>query len=173
MDAEHFGEIYCMVCNDFNDLLLLQFNVAIRQSRRCHLDDFTAGSLIRRLEECRSVRDRLEHRFTNLENISNDRNSCSNVQQWSPTSNNHGERMICYIVLQVKKRKLQTAEEITMHMEQTSECRISRTTMARRLHKDGLYRMTTRYVCNINACSSEMPVPMAPVIQELDTTGVE
>lgn len=57
-------------------------------------------------------------------------------------------------------------------MEQTTGRRISRFTMARRLHKGGLFTRRLVRCVDINACSFETSVSVVPRTQDVDTKRV-
>ncbi|GFX88924.1 transposable element Tcb1 transposase [Trichonephila clavipes] len=117
--------------------------MANNQSVRRHLDAFTRGRIIGKLEEGRSGQVWLQssncsqHRFTTLETISNYRNSYPGFSSGRPrgiTPANHQ-----YIVLQARRNRRQTAGEIARHTTQATGRPISRFTVARRLHGGGLF----------------------------------
>ncbi|GFY18052.1 transposable element Tcb2 transposase [Trichonephila clavipes] len=94
--------------------MLLQREMANNQSVRRHLDAFTRGQIIGKLEEGRSVTIVVVPRGT------------------TPADDQ-------YIVLQARRNRRQTAGEIARHTTQATGRPISRFTVARRLHGGGLF----------------------------------
>ncbi|GFX96835.1 transposable element Tcb2 transposase [Trichonephila clavipes] len=118
--------------------------MANNQSVRRHLDAFTRGRIIGKLEEGRSVTSvpaefgiahsivsRLWRQFqttgTAIRGFSSGR-----PRGTTPADDR-------YIVLQARRNRRQTAGEIARHTTQTTERPISRFTVARRLHGGGLF----------------------------------
>ncbi|GFU16614.1 transposable element Tcb2 transposase [Trichonephila clavipes] len=93
--------------------------MANNQSVRRHLDAFTRGRIIGKLEEGRSV--------TTIRGFSSGRpRGTTPADDW-------------YIVLQARRNKRQTVGEIARHTTQATGRPISRFTVARRLHGGGLF----------------------------------
>ncbi|GFU50498.1 transposable element Tcb2 transposase [Trichonephila clavipes] len=92
--------------------------MANNQSVRRHLDAFTRGRIIGKLEEGRSV--------TTIRGFSSGR-----PRRTTPADDR-------YIALQVRRNRQQTAEEIARHTTQATGRPISRFIVARRLHGGGL-----------------------------------
>ncbi|GFU23735.1 transposable element Tcb2 transposase [Trichonephila clavipes] len=118
--------------------------MANNQSVRRHLDDFTRGRIIGKLEEGRSVTSvaadfgiarsivsRLWRQFqttgTAIGGFSSGR-----PRGTTPTDDR-------YIVLQARRNRRQTAGEIARHTTQVTGQPISRFTVARKLHGGGLF----------------------------------
>ncbi|GFV17813.1 hypothetical protein TNCV_4962231, partial [Trichonephila clavipes] len=104
---------------------------------RRHLDAFTRGRIIGKLEEGRSVTSvaaefGIAHSivFTTLETISNYRNSYPGFSSGRPRGTTPADDR--YIVLQARRNRRQTAEEIARHTTQATGRPISRFTVARR-----------------------------------------
>ncbi|GFW09518.1 transposable element Tcb1 transposase [Trichonephila clavipes] len=95
--------------------------MANNQSVRRHLDAFTRGRIIGKLEECRSVTRTAIRGF-----------SSGRPRGTTPADDR-------YIVLQARRNRRQTAGEIARHTTQATGRPISRFTVARRLHGDGLF----------------------------------
>ncbi|GFT97276.1 transposable element Tc1 transposase [Trichonephila clavipes] len=85
---------------------------------------------------CR-VRNGSRHRFTTLETISNYRNSYPGFSSGRRRGTTPADDR--YIVLQARRNRRQTAEEIARHTTQATGRPISRFTVARRLHGGGLF----------------------------------
>ncbi|GFW40390.1 transposable element Tcb1 transposase [Trichonephila clavipes] len=85
---------------------------------------------------CR-VRNCSQHRFTTLETISNYRNSYPGYSSGPPRGTTPADDR--YIVLQARRNRRQTAEEIARHTTQATGRPISRFTVARRLQGGGLF----------------------------------
>ncbi|GFU76716.1 transposable element Tcb2 transposase [Trichonephila clavipes] len=118
--------------------------MANNQSVRRHLDAFTRGRIIGKLEEGRSVtkcgcRVRIAHSIVSmtLETISNYRNSYPEFSSGRPRRTTPADDQ--YIVLQARRNRRQTAGEIARHTTQATGRPISRFTVARRLHGGGLF----------------------------------
>ncbi|GFU50172.1 transposable element Tcb1 transposase [Trichonephila clavipes] len=95
--------------------------MANNQSVRRHLDAFTRGRIIGKLEEGRSVT------RTAIRGFSSGRpRGTTSVDDW-------------YFVLQARRNRRQTAGEIARHTTQATGRPISRFTVARRLHGGGLF----------------------------------
>ncbi|GFX20544.1 transposable element Tc1 transposase [Trichonephila clavipes] len=95
--------------------------MATNQSVRRHLDAFTRGRIIGKLEEGRSVTRTAIRGF-----------SSGRPRGTTPTDDR-------YIVLQARRNRRQTAGEIARHTTQATGRPISRFTVARRLHGGGLF----------------------------------
>ncbi|GFX27487.1 transposable element Tcb2 transposase [Trichonephila clavipes] len=95
--------------------------MANNQSVRRHLDAFTRGRIIGKLEEGRSVTRTAIWGF-----------SSGHPRGTTPTDD-------WYIVLQARRSRRQTAGEIARHTTQATGRPISRFTVARRLHGGGLF----------------------------------
>ncbi|GFX11408.1 transposable element Tcb1 transposase [Trichonephila clavipes] len=111
--------------------------MANSQSVRRHLDAFTRGRIIGKLEEGRSVTSVAAEfgiAHTTLETISNYRNSYPGVRSGRPRGTTPLDDR--YIVLQDRR---QTAGEIARHTTQATGRPISRFTVARRLHGGDLF----------------------------------
>ncbi|GFS70048.1 transposable element Tc3 transposase [Trichonephila clavipes] len=91
------------------------------QSVRRHLDAFTRGRIIEKLEEGRSVTRTAIRGF-----------SSGRPRGTTPANDRH-------IVLQARRNRRQTAGEIARHTTQATGRPISRFTVARRLHGGGLF----------------------------------
>ncbi|GFS95313.1 transposable element Tc1 transposase [Trichonephila clavipes] len=98
-----------------------QREMAKNQSVRRHLDSFTRGRIIGKLEEGRSVTRTAIRGF-----------SSGRPRGTTPA----GDR---YVVLQARRSRRQTAGEIARHKTQATGRPISRFTVARRLHGGGLF----------------------------------
>ncbi|GFV00039.1 transposable element Tcb2 transposase [Trichonephila clavipes] len=95
--------------------------MANNQSVRRHLDAFTRGRIIGKLEEGRSVTRTAIRGFS------------SGRPRGTPPADDR------YIVLQARRNRRQTAGEIARHTTQATGRPISRFTVARRLHGGGLF----------------------------------
>ncbi|GFW36024.1 transposable element Tcb2 transposase [Trichonephila clavipes] len=95
--------------------------MANNQSVRRHLDAFTRGRIIGKLEEGRSVTRTAIRGF-----------SSGRPRGTTPADDR-------YIVLQARRNRRQTAGEIARHTTQATGRPISRFTVARRLHGGGLF----------------------------------
>ncbi|GFY10515.1 transposable element Tcb2 transposase [Trichonephila clavipes] len=95
--------------------------MANNQSVRRHLDAFTRGRIIGKLEEGRSVRRTAIRGF-----------SSGRLRETTLADDR-------YIVLQARRNRRQTAGEIARHTTQATGRPISRFTVARRLHGGGLF----------------------------------
>ncbi|GFV83031.1 transposable element Tcb2 transposase [Trichonephila clavipes] len=95
--------------------------MANNQSVRRHLDAFTRGRIIGKLEEGRSVTRTAIRGF-----------SSGRPRGTTPADDR-------YIVLQARRNRRQTAGEIARHTTQATGRRISRFTVVRRLHGGGLF----------------------------------
>ncbi|GFV99818.1 transposable element Tcb1 transposase [Trichonephila clavipes] len=95
--------------------------MANNQSVRRHLDGFTRGRIIGKLEEGRSVT------RTAIQGFSSGRSRGT-----SPADDR-------YIVLQARRKRRQTVGEIARHTTQATGRPISRFTLPRRLHGGGLF----------------------------------
>ncbi|GFV28044.1 transposable element Tcb2 transposase [Trichonephila clavipes] len=95
--------------------------MANNQSVRRHLDVFTRGGIIGKLEEGRSVTRTAIRGF-----------SSGHTRGTTPADDR-------YIVLQARRNRRQTAGEIARHTTQATGRPISRFTVARRLHGGGLF----------------------------------
>ncbi|GFW33755.1 HTH_Tnp_Tc3_2 domain-containing protein [Trichonephila clavipes] len=118
--------------------------MANNQSVRRHLDAFTRGRIIGKLEEGRSVTSvaaefRIAHSIVSmtLETISNYRNSYPGFSSGRPRGTTPADDR--YIVLQARRNRRQTAGEIARHTTQATGRPISRFTVARRLQGGGLF----------------------------------
>ncbi|GFY19987.1 transposable element Tcb2 transposase [Trichonephila clavipes] len=118
--------------------------MANNQSVRRHLDAFTRGRIIGKLEECRSVTSvaaefgiahsivsRLWKQFQTTETAIRGFSS-GHPRGTTPADDR-------YIVLQARRNRRQTAGEIARHTTQATGRPISRFTVARRLHGGGLF----------------------------------
>ncbi|GFX43132.1 HTH_Tnp_Tc3_2 domain-containing protein [Trichonephila clavipes] len=126
--------------------------MANNQSVRRHLDAFTRGRIIGKLEEGRSVTSvaaefgiahsivsRLWRQFQTTGTAIRGFSSCR-PRGTTPADDR-------YIVLQARRNRRQTAGKIARHTTQATGRPISRFTMARRLHGGGLFaRRPVRYV---------------------------
>ncbi|GFX35047.1 transposable element Tcb2 transposase [Trichonephila clavipes] len=95
--------------------------MANNQSARRHLDAFTRGRIIGKLEEGRSVT----------------RTAIRGFSSGRPRGTTLADDR--YIVLQARRNRRQTAGEITRHMTQATGRPISQFTVARRLHGGSLF----------------------------------
>ncbi|GFY18650.1 transposable element Tcb2 transposase [Trichonephila clavipes] len=95
--------------------------MANNQSIRRHLDAFTLGRIIGKLEEGRS----------------GTRTAIRGFSRGRPRGTTPADDQ--YIVLQARRNRRQTAGEIARHTTQATERPISRLTVARRLHGGGLF----------------------------------
>ncbi|GFW09840.1 transposable element Tc1 transposase [Trichonephila clavipes] len=95
--------------------------MANNQSFRRHLDAFTRGRIIGKLEEGRSVTRTAIRGF-----------SSGRPRGTTPADDR-------YIILQARRNRRQTAGEIARHTTQATGRPISRFTVARRLHGGGLF----------------------------------
>ncbi|GFV60393.1 transposable element Tcb2 transposase [Trichonephila clavipes] len=95
--------------------------MAKNQSVRRHLDAFTRGRIIGKMEEGRSVTRTAIRRF-----------SSGRPRGTTPADDR-------YIVLQARRKRRKTAGEIARHTTQATGRPISRFTVARRLHGGGLF----------------------------------
>ncbi|GFY01350.1 transposable element Tcb1 transposase [Trichonephila clavipes] len=95
--------------------------MANNQSVRRHLDAFTRGRIIGKMEEGRSVTRTAIRGF-----------SSGHPRGTTPADDR-------YILLQARRNRRQTAGEIARHTTQATERPISRFTVARRLHGGGLF----------------------------------
>ncbi|GFT74222.1 transposable element Tc1 transposase [Trichonephila clavipes] len=117
--------------------------MAKNQSVRRHLDAFTRGRIIGKLEEGRSGTsvaaefELLTASFHDFETISNYRNSYPGFSSGRPRGTTPADDR--YIVLQARRNRRQTAGEIARHTTQATGRPISRFTVARRLHGGGLF----------------------------------
>ncbi|GFW02444.1 transposable element Tcb2 transposase [Trichonephila clavipes] len=118
--------------------------MANNQSVRRHLDDFIRGRIIGKLEEGRSVTSvaaefgiahntvsRLWRQFQTTGIAI--RGFSSGRPRGTPPADDR------YIVLQARRNRRQTAGEIARHTKQATGRPISRVTVARRLHRGGLF----------------------------------
>ncbi|GFV30921.1 transposable element Tcb1 transposase [Trichonephila clavipes] len=115
--------------------------MANTQSVRRHLDAFTRGRIIGKLEEGRSVTSAAEefelltasfHDFGDNFKLQERGFSSGRPRETTPADDRH-------IVLQARRNRRQTVEEIARHTTQRLDDRISRFTVARRLHGGGLF----------------------------------
>ncbi|GFT24186.1 hypothetical protein TNCV_2064271 [Trichonephila clavipes] len=144
--------------------------MANNQSVRRHLDAFTRGRIIGKLEEGRSVTSvaaefgiahsifsRLWRQFqttgTAIRGFSSGR-----PRGTTPADDR-------YIVVQARRNRRQTAGEIARHTTQATGRPISRFTVARRLHGGGLF---ARRPVPFNACPSEKAFSVVPGTPELE-----
>ncbi|GFX33468.1 transposable element Tcb2 transposase [Trichonephila clavipes] len=117
--------------------------MANNQSVRRHLDAFTRGRIIGKLEEGPSVTSvavefGIAHSIVlTLETISNYRNSYPGFSSGRPRGSTPTDDR--YIVLQARRNRRQTAGEIARHTTQATGRPISRFTVARRLQGGGLF----------------------------------
>ncbi|GFS69587.1 transposable element Tcb1 transposase [Trichonephila clavipes] len=118
--------------------------MANNQSVRRHLDTFTRGRIIGKLEECRSVTSvaaefgiahsiasRLWRQFKTTET------AIRGFSSGRPRGTTPADEW--YIVLQARRNRRQTAGEIARHTTQATGRPISRFTVARRLHVGSLF----------------------------------
>ncbi|GFY17845.1 transposable element Tc1 transposase [Trichonephila clavipes] len=130
--------------NVVQSMLLPQREVANNQSVRRHLDAFTRGRIIGKLEEGRSVTSvaaefgivhsivsRLWRQFQTIGT------AIRGFSSGSPRGTTPADDR--YIVLQARRNRRQTAREIARHTTQATGRPISRFTVARRLHGGGLF----------------------------------
>lgn len=75
------------------------------------------------------------------------------------------------LVLQLKKDKQQTTEEIEKYMQRNTLRSISRFTLAKMLHKKWFIYTTTNMVCAINASTPDTSFSEVPGTQELDSSA--
>ncbi|GFX16552.1 transposable element Tcb2 transposase [Trichonephila clavipes] len=116
--------------------------MANNQSVRRHLDAFTRGRIIGKLEEGRSVTRTAIRGF-----------SSGRPRGTTPADDR-------YIVLQARRNRRQTAGEIARHTTQATGRPISRFTVARRLHGGGLFaRRPVRYTLRVRC------VPLTPALR--------
>ncbi|GFV45335.1 transposable element Tc1 transposase [Trichonephila clavipes] len=122
--------------------------MANNQSVRRHLDAFTRGRIIGKLEEGRSVTRTAIRGF-----------SSGRPRGTTPADDR-------YIVLQARRNRRQTTGEIARHTTQATGRPMSRFTVARRLHGGGLFaRRPVR--CKFNAFPSEKAFSVVPGTPEL------
>ncbi|GFV69963.1 hypothetical protein TNCV_2844521 [Trichonephila clavipes] len=121
--------------------------MANNQSVRRHLDDFTRGRIIGKLEEGRSVT------RTAIRG--------SVVVGTTPADDR-------YIVLQARRNRRQISGEIARHTTQATGRPISRFTVARRLHGGGLFARRPVRCVTLNACPSEKAFYVVPGTPELE-----
>ncbi|GFW43693.1 HTH_Tnp_Tc3_2 domain-containing protein [Trichonephila clavipes] len=146
--------------------------MANNQSVRRHLDAYTRGRIIGKLEEGRNVTSvaaefgiahsivsRLWRQFqttgTAIRGFSSGR-----PRGTTPADDR-------YIVLQARRNRRQKAGEIARHTTQATGRPISRFTVARRLHGGGLFARRPVRVCTFNACPSEKAFSVVPGTPEL------
>ncbi|GFW32504.1 transposable element Tcb2 transposase [Trichonephila clavipes] len=123
--------------------------MANNQSVRRHLDAFTRGRIIGKLEEGRSVTRTAIRWF-----------SSGRPRGTTPADDR-------YIVLQARRNRQQIAGEITRHTTQATGPQISRFTVARRLLGGWSVCTTPCTVCTFNACPSEKAFSVVPGTPEL------
>ncbi|GFX90769.1 transposable element Tcb2 transposase [Trichonephila clavipes] len=115
--------------------------MANNQSVRRHLDAFTRGRIIGKLEEGRSVAAEFElltasfHDFG--DNFKTTGTAIRGFSSGRPRETTPADDR--YIVLQAKRNRRQTVGEIARHTTQATGRPISRFTVARRLHGGGLF----------------------------------
>ncbi|GFV22384.1 hypothetical protein TNCV_4267221 [Trichonephila clavipes] len=144
------------------------------QSVRRHLDAFTRGRIIGKLEEGRSVTkcgcrvwNCSQHRFTTLETISNYRKQLSGGSVVVVHEEPHPQ-MTGTLLLQARRNRRQTAGEIARHTTQATGRPISRFTVARRSARWWSVCTTPCTVCTFNACPSEKAFSVVPGTPELE-----
>ncbi|GFX10272.1 transposable element Tcb1 transposase [Trichonephila clavipes] len=147
--------------------------MANNQSVRRHLDTFTRGRIIGKLEEGRSVTSvaaefgiahsivsRLWRQFqttgTAIRGLSSGR-----PRGTTPADDR-------YIVLQGRRNRRHTAGEIARHTTQATGRPISRFTVARRQARWWSVCTTPSTVCTFNACPSEKAFSVVPGTPELE-----
>ncbi|GFX54715.1 transposable element Tcb2 transposase [Trichonephila clavipes] len=111
-------------------------------ARRNHLDDFTCGRMIGKLEEGRTVTS-VAAEFGINKRVSFralGKRSKPQVQQFGggrPRTTTAGDDR--YIILQVKRGRRQSASVIAQQLSTATGRQVSRFTVARRLHKGSLF----------------------------------
>ncbi|GFV80097.1 transposable element Tcb2 transposase [Trichonephila clavipes] len=118
--------------------------MANNQSVRRHLDAFTRGRIIGKLEEGRSVTSvaaefGIAHSIVSLlwRQFQTTETAIRGFSSGRPRGTTPADDR--YIVLQARRNRLQTAGEIARHTTQAIGRPISRFTVARRLHVGGLF----------------------------------
>ncbi|GFV64890.1 transposable element Tcb2 transposase [Trichonephila clavipes] len=118
--------------------------IANNQSVRRHLDVFTRGRIIGKLEESRSVTSvaaefRIAHSI--VSRLWRQFQTIGTAIRWLSSGRPPGTTIADdrYIVLLARRNRRQTAGEITRHTTQATGRPISRFTVARRLHSDRLF----------------------------------
>ncbi|GFX39499.1 transposable element Tcb2 transposase [Trichonephila clavipes] len=118
--------------------------MANNQSVRRHLDAFTRGRIIGKLEEGRSVTSvaaefGIDHSIVSRlwRKFQTTGTAIRGFSSGHPRGTTPADDR--YIVLQARRNRRQTAGEIARHTTQATEQPISRFTVARRLHDGGLF----------------------------------
>ncbi|GFW81246.1 transposable element Tcb2 transposase [Trichonephila clavipes] len=133
--------------------------MANNQSVRRHLDAFTRGRIIGKLEKGRSVISvaaefGIAHSIVSLlwRHFQTTGTAIRGFSSGRPRGTTPADDR--YIVLQARRNRRQTGE-IARHTTQATGRPISRFTVARRLHGGGLFARSVCTVCTFNACPSE------------------
>ncbi|GFU99742.1 hypothetical protein TNCV_2108431 [Trichonephila clavipes] len=140
--------------------------MAINQSVRRHLDDFTRSRIIGKLEEGRSVTsvwlqssNCSQHRFTTLDTISNYRNSYPGFSSGRLRGTTPADDR--YIVLQARRNRRQTAEKSLDTRHRRLDDRYRVLPWPEDCKGGGLFaRRPVR--CTFNACPSEKAFSVVP-----------
>ncbi|GFS87960.1 transposable element Tcb2 transposase [Trichonephila clavipes] len=113
-------------------------------ARRNHLDDFTRGRMIRKLEEGRTVtsvaaefgnnKSVVSHAWKAFQTTDTAVRKVGGGHPRTPTARNDR-----YIILQAKRGRRQSASVIAQQLSTATGRQMSRFTVARRLHKGGLF----------------------------------
>ncbi|GFV01792.1 transposable element Tc1 transposase [Trichonephila clavipes] len=148
------------------------------QSVRRHLDAFTRGRIIGKLEEGRSVTSvfaGFELLTASFHDIGDNFKLQEQLLAIRRFSSGHPRRTAPaddrYIALQARRKRRQTAGEFARHTTQATGRPILRFTVARRLHGGGLFaRRPVR--CTFNACPSEKAFSVVPGTPELERQGM-
>ncbi|GFT76071.1 transposable element Tc1 transposase [Trichonephila clavipes] len=134
--------MYGSTCADMQ--LLPQREIANNQSVRRHLDAFTRGRIIGKLEEGRSVTSvaaefGIAHSIVSRlwRQFQTTGTAIWGVSSGRPRGTTPADDR--YIVLQARRNRRQIAGEIARHTTQATGRPISRFTVARRLHGGGLF----------------------------------
>ncbi|GFV63507.1 transposable element Tcb2 transposase [Trichonephila clavipes] len=113
-------------------------------ARRNHLDDFTRGGIIRKLEKGRTVTSVAAEFGINKSVVSRARKefqttdtAVRKVGGGRPRTTTAGDDR--YIILQAKRGRRQSASVIAQQLSTATGRQVSRFTVARRLHKGGLF----------------------------------
>ncbi|GFV83853.1 transposable element Tcb2 transposase [Trichonephila clavipes] len=142
------------------------------QSVRRHLDAFTHGRIIGKLEEGRSVTSvaaefGMAHSIVSRlwRQFQTTGTAILGFSTGRPRGTTPADDR--YIVLEARRNRQQTAGEIATHTTQANGRPISRFTVARRLHGSGLFARRP-VVCTFNACPSEKAFSVLPGTPELE-----